>query len=85
MTKAEQLRSLILESNFSAFTLEGGYGVTNNKRTIFSEVIGEHLTNTKRANNNKGRCVRFSGEYSDGSKIVYTYNSRHEQYKLVAK
>jgi len=86
MTKAQQLRKAILERKFVHLSMKDGYGTEASGNTIrFKELLGENPEEVKSNYNKAGKCVKFTGVFSDKSKIEYTYNTRHHQFKLKAK
>lgn len=51
-----------------AFTLAGGYAVHGSKRKLFEPC------NRLQEKRNKGRCTLLLAQYSDGSRLRFTYS-----------
>jgi len=86
MTKAAELRKAILAADCVQLSMKDGYGTTKwGKRLDFSDTVNETPKEIKSLYTDRGKCVKYTCVFSDKSKLIYTYNTRHNQYKLVAK
>ena len=86
MTKAQQLRKAVLEADCVYLSMKDNYGSTHDgKRFNFIDVTGEQPKETGSNYNKMGKCVKYTCTFSDKSKLIYTFNTRHNQFKLAAK